>query len=406
MSAKWRPGRRLVEDVERPPGGDLRQLRRELDALRLAAGERRRRLAELDVVEADVVQRLQPPPDLRDLGEERERLLDRHLEHVGDRLALEAHLERLAVVALALAGLAGDVDVGQEVHLDLDLAVALAGLAAAALDVEREAAGLVAAHLRVGRQRVELADLVEQLRVGGRVRARRAADRRLVDVDHLVEALDPVDRRVLARLDAEAVQPVRERLVDDLVHERRLARAGDAGDRDEAGRPGTRRRSPSGCAARRRGRRRRRGRPRAAPARRSAASPERNWPVTESSLPLDLGRRPLGDDVAAVLARARPHVDEPVGGAHHLLVVLDDEHGVAEVAQPLAACRSAGRCRAGAARSTARRGCRGRRRAASRSASRAAAAAPRRPRASPTRGRARGSRRRRRRGRSAARGSP
>ena len=30
-----------------------------------------------------------------------------------------------------------------------------------------------------------------------------------------------------------------------------------------------------------------------------------------------------------------PHVDEPVGAAHHLLVVLDDEHGVAEVAQPL-----------------------------------------------------------------------
>ena len=48
-----------------------------------------------------------------------------------------------------------------------------------------------------------------------------------------------------------------------------------------------------------------------------------------------LRRRALGDDVAAVLAGARAHVDEPVGAAHHLLVVLDDEHGVAEVAQPL-----------------------------------------------------------------------
>ena len=37
----------------------------------------------------------------------------------------------------------------------------------------------------------------------------------------------------------------------------------------------------------------------------------------------------------AVLAGARPHVDEPVGVAHHLLVVLDHDHGVAEVAQPL-----------------------------------------------------------------------
>ena len=37
----------------------------------------------------------------------------------------------------------------------------------------------------------------------------------------------------------------------------------------------------------------------------------------------------------AVLARARPHVDEPVGGAHHLFVVLDHEHRVAEIAQTL-----------------------------------------------------------------------
>ncbi len=50
---------------------------------------------------------------------------------------------------------------------------------------------------------------------------------------------------------------------------------------------------------------------------------------------LHLLRRPFRDDVAAVLARAGPHVHEPVGRPHHLLVVLDDEHGVAKVAQPL-----------------------------------------------------------------------
>ena len=191
-------GGRLVEDVQRPTGRHLAELGGELDALRLAAGERRRRLAERHVVETDVVQRLQAPADLRDLREEGERLLDRHLEHVGDRLPLEAHLERLAVVALALARLARDVDVGQEVHLDLDLAVALAGLAAAALDVEREAARLVAAHLRVGRQRVQLADVREEVGVRGRVRARRAADRALVDLDHLVEHVDALDRLVRA----------------------------------------------------------------------------------------------------------------------------------------------------------------------------------------------------------------
>ena len=38
----------------------------------------------------------------------------RHVEHVGDGLALEQHVQRLAVVALAVADVAGDVDVGQE----------------------------------------------------------------------------------------------------------------------------------------------------------------------------------------------------------------------------------------------------------------------------------------------------
>ena len=51
--------------------------------------------------------------------------------------------------------------------------------------------------------------------------------------------------------------------------------------------------------------------------------------------PHDLLGRALGDDVAAVLAGARPHVDQVVGRAHRALVVLHDEHRVAEVAQPL-----------------------------------------------------------------------
>ena len=42
----------------------------------------------------------------------------------------------------------------------------------------------------------------------------------------------------------------------------------------------------------------------------------------------------LGHDLASVLARAGPDVDDVVGDADRLLVVLDHEHRVAEVAQP------------------------------------------------------------------------
>ena len=123
----------------------------------------------------------------REVLEDRQRLIDREIEHVGDRLAAVLDLQRLAVVAPALALLARHVDVGQEVHLDRDDAVALARFAAAALDVEREPSRLVAARLRFGHHREQLADEREQARVGRRIRSRRPADRRLIDLDHLVD---------------------------------------------------------------------------------------------------------------------------------------------------------------------------------------------------------------------------
>ena len=51
---------------------------------------------------------------------------------------------------------------------------------------------------------------------------------------------------------------------------------------------------------------------------------------------LDLGhlrRSSRRDNIAAVDARARPHVNQVVGGAQSLLVVLHDNHGVPQIAQ-------------------------------------------------------------------------
>ena len=111
------------------PVADLGELGGELHTLSLAAGELGRGLTETDVIEADGLQRVQAARDLRDVLEEGAGVGYRHLEHIRDRLALEADLQRLAVVALAVTLLARHVDVGQEVHLDLDLAVAAADLA-------------------------------------------------------------------------------------------------------------------------------------------------------------------------------------------------------------------------------------------------------------------------------------
>src|SRR5260221_10574843 len=145
---EMQPRRRLVQDIEGAPRRALAQFFCQFDTLGFAAGECRRLLADMDVVEADAMQRLKGLAHAGDRLEKFSGFFHRHVEHVGDRLALEQNFQRLAVVALALADVAGDVDVGQEVHLDLDDAVALAGLAAAALDVEGKPAGLIAAPFR------------------------------------------------------------------------------------------------------------------------------------------------------------------------------------------------------------------------------------------------------------------
>ena len=102
----------------------------------LAAGQGCRGLADLDVAEADVEQGFELLADRRDVFEQRQGVLDGGVEEVGNREALEADGERFAVVAVAAADIAGDVNVGQEVHLDPLQAAALARLAAAAFDVK------------------------------------------------------------------------------------------------------------------------------------------------------------------------------------------------------------------------------------------------------------------------------
>ena len=136
--------------------------------------------------------------DLRDVLQKRQRVFDGHVEHVGDGVALVVDRERFAVVAAAAADFAGDVHVGQEVHFDAAQAVALAGFAAPALDVEAEASGLVAALAGFGQHGEEVADGGEDAGVGGGIGARRAADGRLVDLDDLVDVLRCLRSRVNA----------------------------------------------------------------------------------------------------------------------------------------------------------------------------------------------------------------
>ena len=326
--------RRLVEDVHRAAIGALLQLRRQLHALRLATRQRRRRLAQTHVAQADVDEGVQVPGDGLDRLEELRGLRNRHVQDLGDGLSLVQHLEGLAVVPGPVAHLAGHVDVGQEVHLDLQRAVALARLAPAALDVEAEAARLVAAHLRLLRIGEQVPDLVEHARVRRRIRPRRAADRRLVDLHQLVQLIQALHAGMAPRHLAGAVELVRHHLGQDLVDQRRLARTGHAGHAGQQPQrkvdvdvlqvvlPGT----ADG------------DQPvevdRAALLRREDLPPARQIIARDRPLRIeDAPRLTRVDDLAAVLAGARADVDQPIAFPDRVLVMLDDDERVAQIAQ-------------------------------------------------------------------------
>ena len=129
---------RLVEEKQRAarrraarPLVRRRQMAGELQALRLAAGKRRHRLAELEIVQPDFDERPQPREHLALAGEELDSFRHRHVEHVRDaapgrRAAVQRDLEDLGAVAPPVAVGAAQIHVRQELHLDVLEAVAAA----------------------------------------------------------------------------------------------------------------------------------------------------------------------------------------------------------------------------------------------------------------------------------------
>ena len=146
----------------------------------------------------------------------------------------------------------------------------------------------------------------------------------------MFEAFDGIVRAGLAFA---AVQVAIERLDQDVADQRTFARAGNAGDADQRpernldvdvlqvvvpGAANAERFVADG---------------RGAAGTAIVSSPERYWPVRlRGSRAIAVGRT-HGHDLAAAHAGARAEVDDVVGRAHRVFVVLDHDHRVALVAQ-------------------------------------------------------------------------
>src|SRR3954468_21428460 len=115
--------------------------------------------------------------------EELARRIDRHPEHLGDVPAVVRNLQGFGIVARTAARRARSIHTRQEEELDPHETLALAVLAAAFRNVEREPPGIIVSRARGLRRCKQLPDMIEQSSVRREIGPRRTADRLLVDAD-------------------------------------------------------------------------------------------------------------------------------------------------------------------------------------------------------------------------------
>ena len=332
---KVKTGRRLIQNVERLARLASMKLLGELHALRLATRKRRRGLAKAHIAKAHVIQGLKLALDLRDIPKEGQCLGNAHVEHIRDGLAAIGNLKRLTVVTLTAADLARNVDVRQEMHLDLNLSVALACFAATAAHVKGETSRRVAARLRLRRTRKQRAKIIPQANVRSRVGTRRAANRRLVDIDNLIDTLDALDFLIRTHRARRTVNGIRKGRCDGVGNQGALTRSRHAGNNRKRTKLdlGGNVFEVVGAGARDL---------KAAATGFAAFFGHTDHPLAGQigarhrfGTRHDIGRRSCRNHVSAVNARTGAHIDHVVGSANRILIVLDDDNGIADIAQAL-----------------------------------------------------------------------
>ena len=220
-------------------------------------------------------------------------------------------------------------------HLDLDLPVALARLAATAAHVKGETSWRVTARLRLRRARKQSAQVIPQTDIGCGIRTRCTADRRLVDIDYLIDALDALDLLVRTNRTRRTMDGVRKRGCNGIGDQGALARSRYAGyDRERTELDlGGNVFEVVGAGARDL---------KAAATGLAALIGHADHPLAGQigtrhrfGARHDIGRRSCRDYVSAIHTRTGTHIYYVIGSANRILVVLDDDDGVADIAQAL-----------------------------------------------------------------------
>ena len=173
----------------------------------------------MNVAKAYVLQHCQLTVNARLVLEELAGLAHRHIKNLRDGFALIMHLQRIAIVACAVADLAGNINVRQKVHFYLIHAVALAGLAASSLHVKAEAACLIASQFGLVGLAEELSDKIKNAGISCGIGARCASDWGLVDVDDLIRIFYALNAVMLGSTQARTVELGSQGVIENIIYQ-------------------------------------------------------------------------------------------------------------------------------------------------------------------------------------------
>ena len=217
--------RRFVKQVKRLTCTRAAQFRGNLDTLRLSPAQRCRRLSQSQVTEPHFHQQVQRLRNLRDILEKFCRIGDAQVENFRNVLALIIDFARSIIKALAAAHIASHLHTRQNMHVHDFHTRAFAGIAAAALHVETETALAVTANLTFFHAGEKIAHIIPNFGVCRWIASRRAANRCLVDFNHLVDVFETFQMIKLADRFFRIIEYAGQFAAQNLVNQRTLAGA-------------------------------------------------------------------------------------------------------------------------------------------------------------------------------------
>ncbi len=193
-------------------------------------------MTQFNISQAHILQNFQFAKYRGDIFKAIHRLIHCHFQNIGNSIAFVFHLQGFPVIAPALANLAGDVYVGQKVHLDLNDTVAGTGVTAPAANVETEPPRLIAAHPGFSSLGEQFADAVKSPGISGRIGPRGAPDRGLIDIYYFIYGFCPGYVKIAtllvmtAALTGAPVDTPGQSGVEDFLHQSAFARPGYSGN--------------------------------------------------------------------------------------------------------------------------------------------------------------------------------